>query len=195
MGFEIEVKFRVADHEELGRRLAARGIAPGATVEHEDTYLAHPARDFAVTGEAFRIRGEGPANRITYKGPKLGGPAKTREEIEIAFGEGAEERGRLARAFELLGFRPVAVVRKRRTEYHLAYRGRPMAVAMDLAEGLGAFAEVETLVGSESDLADAQGAVVALAGELGLVAVEARSYLGMVLEARGDRPRNPTGLP
>lgn len=193
MGFEIEIKFRVADHDELRRKLAGRGIEPGAAVDHRDDYLAHPSRDFAATGEAFRIRGEGPANRITYKGPKLGGPAKTREEIEVAFAEGEEARGQLARVFELLGFRPVATVRKRRTEYHLESGGRPMAVSLDLAEGLGAFAEVEALAGAEADLADAQRAVVALAGELGLSEVEPRSYLRMVLEAEGQLPRKSPG--
>jgi adenylate cyclase class 2 len=193
MGFEIEIKFRVADHVDLRRRLAERGIEPEATVDHEDTYLAHPSRDFAVTGEAFRIRGEGSTNRITYKGPKLGGPAKTREEIEVAFAEGHEARGQLIRAFELLGFRPVAVVRKRRTEYHLESEGRPIIVSLDLAEGLGAFAEVETLVEVEAGLPDAQRVVVAMARELGLTEVEPRSYLRMVLEGRGLVPRNPPG--
>jgi adenylate cyclase class 2 len=193
MGFEIEIKFRVADHDALRRRLADRGSEPESTVDHEDAYLAHPSRDFAVTGEAFRIRGEGASNRITYKGPKLGGPAKTREEIEVAFAEGDEARAQLARAFELLGFRPVAVVRKRRTEYHLESEGRPMAVSLDLAEGLGAFAEVETLVEAEADLPAAQQVVVAMGRELGLTEIEPRSYLRMVLEGRGLLPRNPPG--
>ena len=193
MGYEIEVKFRVADHAELIRRLGARGLAPDSAVEHRDAYLAHPSRDFARTGEAFRIRGEGDSNRITYKGPKLGGPAKTREEIEVEFAEGTEAREQLTRAFELLGFRPVAVVRKRRSEYRLEYRGRPMIVALDEAEGLGPFAEVETLVEAESHLPEAQEAVLALAGELGLAEVEPRSYLRMVLEAKGLLPRNPAG--
>ena len=193
MGFEIEVKFRVADHAGLTRRLLERGFGAGATVEHEDAYLAHPARDFARTGEAFRIRGEGPSNRITYKGPKLGGPTKTREEIEVAFAEGPESREQLARAFDRLGFRPVAVVRKRRTEFHLEFQGRSMVVALDEAEGLGSFAEVESLAETEADLPAAQGAVLALAGELGLVEVEPRSYLRMVLEASGTIARNPAG--
>ena len=193
MGYEIEVKFRVADHADLRRRLEDRGLSPGATVEHQDAYLAHPSRDFAQTGEAFRIRGEGEANRITYKGAKLAGPTKTREEIEVEFAEGPEAREQLTRAFELLGFRPVAVVRKRRSEYHLDHSGRPMSVTLDLAEDLGAFAEVETLVEAESDLPGAQEAVLALGRELGLTEVEPRSYLRMLLEARGNPPRNPAG--
>ncbi len=193
MGYEVEIKFRVADHAEVERRLAERGVEPEATVEHHDAYLAHPSRDFAATGEAFRIRGEGNCNRITYKGPKLGGPTKTREEIEVAFAEGVEAHEQLSRVFERLGFRAVAEVRKRRLEYHLDYQGRPMAVALDLAEGLGSFAEVETLVESETDLPDGQNAVLALAGELGLSQVEPRSYLRMVLEASGALARNPAG--
>lgn len=193
MGFEIEVKFRVADHADLERRLRERGLSPEVTVEHQDAYLAHPCRDFAETGEAFRIRSEGAFNRITYKGAKLAGPTKTREEIEVDFAEGLEAREQLGRAFELLGFRPVAMVRKRRAEYHLDYQGRAMIVALDLAEALGTFAEVETLVVSDSDLPEAQKAVLALAGELGLADVEPRSYLRMLLEAEGKLVRNPAG--
>jgi adenylate cyclase class 2 len=189
MGFEVEIKFRVADHADLERRLADRGITPEGVVEHEDAYLAHPSRDFAKSGEAFRIRREGSGNRITYKGPKLGGPTKTREEIEVEFAEGDEARAQLGRAFELLGFRPVAVVRKLRTEYHFESGGRPIVVALDRAEGVGTFVEVEALARSDDDLPEAQKAVLALAGELGLSEVEPRSYLRMHLEASGlSRP-------
>ena len=193
MGFEIEVKFRVADHADLERRLRERGLSPEVTVEHQDAYLAHPSRDFAQSGEAFRIRSEGALNRITYKGVKRGGPTKTREEIEVEFAAGAEAREQLARAFEHLGFRPVAVVRKRRAEYHLEFQGRAMIVALDLAESLGTFAEVETLVEAETDLPAAQKAVLALAESLGLTEVEPRSYLRMLLEAEGKLARNPAG--
>ncbi len=193
MGFEIEIKFRVADHDDLERRLVDRGIELRPPVRHEDAYLAHPSRDFAASGEAFRIRSEGALNRITYKGAKLGGPAKTREEIEVAFAEGADARRQLARAFDLLGFRPVAVVRKMRSEYHLDFEGRRMAVALDEAEGLGTFAEVETLAEVEEDTLGAQIAVLALARELGLVEVEPRSYLRMLLESEGRIDRNPAG--
>ena len=193
MGFEIEVKFRVADRAGLELRLVDRGLSPGARVEHQDAYLAHPSRDFAETGEAFRIRSEGALNRITYKGAKLGGPAKTREEIEVEFAAGPEAREQMGRAFELLGFKPVAMVRKRRSEYHLESRGRTMTVAIDEAEGLGMFAEVETLAATESDLASAQEVVLELATELGLTEVEPRSYLRMLLESEGRLARNPAG--
>ena len=193
MGFEVELKFRVADPLELGRRLADRGATVEAPVAHEDVYFAHPSRDFASTGEAFRIRGEGEANRITYKGPKWSGPTKTREEIEIEFAEGLESRGELRQVFERLGFAVVATVRKRRTAHQLRVGGRELTVAVDEAESLGDFAEVEALVDVEADLGPAQNAVLDLARDLGLTELESRSYLRMILEKSGKLPRNSYG--
>src|SRR5262249_18839245 len=122
---------------------------------------------------------------VTYKGPRRTGPTKTREEIEVPFAEGAGALGDLRKLFEILGFRPVAVVRKVRTPHHLKYRGRPVEVALDEVAGLGTFVEVETLAGSEADRPEAQGVVLDLARELGLTEIEPRSYLRMTLEQRG----------
>ena len=197
MGFEVEQKFRVADPVDLRRRLEQRGATATGPVAHEDLYFAHPGRNFAATGEAFRIRGEGEANLITYKGAKRSGPAKTREEIEVEFAAGAAARGDVRAIFERLGFAVVATVRKRRTSFDLVVDGRPMTVTADEAETLGHFAEVETLVGgdgeSDGDLGAAERAVLALAAELGLTAVEPRSYLRMILEAAGQLGANPPG--
>ncbi len=181
MGYEVEIKFRDADHAAIERRLLALGAEPGEPVEQEDVYLAHPARDFAATGEAFRVRRDGPRNRLTYKGPKHGGPTKTREEVEIGFDRGPGSWAEMMRMLEALGFRPVATVRKTRRTFHLVRGGREMEVALDRAEGLGDFAEVEALADGPG-LAAAQAAVLALAGEFGLTKVEPRSYLRMLLE-------------
>lgn len=180
MGYEVEVKYRDVDHDALRRALATIGAAEGATVDEEDSYLNHPARDFATTNEAFRIRRVGDDARVTYKGPKEAGPTKTREEIEVPFAPGRSED--LARVFDRLGFRHVAVVRKRRTPFSLTFEGRPLEITLDRAEGLGDFAEVEALADGRDDLPAAQHAVLNLARALGLTAVEPRSYLRMLLE-------------
>ena len=193
MGFEVELKFRVADPADLARRLAGRADAADEPVDHEDTYFAHPARDFARTGEAFRLRREGDGNMVTYKGARHAGPTKTREEIEVDFAAGAEAHGDLHRLLERLGFRPMLAVRKRRTSYHLVVAGRKLTVTVDRAEGLGDFAEVEALVGDEADLAAGQAAVRDLAGQLGLGDEEPRSYLRMLLEAAGRLAPDPPG--
>ncbi|MGE5755954.1 MAG: class IV adenylate cyclase [Planctomycetaceae bacterium] len=184
MSYEVEVKYRTTDHAALGERLIALGAVPGPEVVHEDTYLSHPARDFAQTNEALRLRRVGDANRITYKGPRRDGPTKTREEIEVPFGDGTEALDQMRRLFANLGFRPVALIRKVRRPFHLVFQGRAIEVVLDVAEGLGEFAEVEAIAASEIDLPAAQGVVLALARTLGLTEVEPRSYLRMTLERR-----------
>jgi adenylate cyclase class 2 len=184
MGFEVEVKYRSVDHEMLARRLAQLGALRAGSVVQVDIYLVHPARDFALSNEAFRVRSIGTENWITYKGPRRPGPTKTREEIEIQFGDGKQTTEALLRLFELLGFRPAATIRKERTSFRLHRSGRTLLIALDRAEGLGAFTEIETIAASEPDLPAAQAAVLALAAELALTEVEPRSYLRMVLESR-----------
>src|SRR5579883_1372511 len=80
MSFEVEVKYRSADHDQLRRLLLELGAREDAPVDQEDVYLRHPSRDFAQTHEALRLRHIGAENRITYKGPRFPGPTKTREE-------------------------------------------------------------------------------------------------------------------
>src|SRR3954453_4335157 len=126
MSYEVELKFRTVDQEDLVRRLESLGGEASPWIDQEDIYLSHPARDFARTGEALRLRREGESDRLTYKGPKHGGPTKTREEIEIAYEEGIGAHQQMRRLWDHLGFRPVAVLHQRRQTFHLAYRGRPV---------------------------------------------------------------------
>jgi adenylate cyclase class 2 len=186
MSYEVEVKYRSVDLDQLERRLTEQGAVGGAATEQEDTYLCHPARDFALTNEALRLRRVMDENRITYKGPRLHGPTKTREEIEIGVAGGEHARRGLVRLFERLGFQPVATIRKTRKPFHLAFDGRDIEAALDRALGLGDFIEIETQALSETDLPAAQAAVLTLADQLGLTEVEPRSYLRMALDARRD---------
>ena len=189
MSFEVEVKYRTTGHADLARRLTALGAVPGPEITQEDAYLSHPAHDFARTNEALRLRRVGGSNRITYKGPRRDGPTKTREEIELPLGEGAESFERWLRLLTNLGFRPVAVIRKARRAVppespRPAGRGGARRGRGDrrVRRGRGDRRD-------EADLPAAQGAVLDLAGVLGLTDVEPRSYLRMALEQRSaDRP-------
>ncbi len=192
MSYEVEIKFHAPDHGAIARKLGALGAAEGETVDQEDIYLAHPARDFAQTDEALRLRRIGRENRVTYKGPKLGGPTKTREEIELPLKAGREALEQYKRLFERLGFRPVAAIRKIRRPFRLERGGRTLEVVLDRAERLGDFAEVEAVAVGSEDLPGAQAAVLELAGVLGLEHVERRSYLRMWLESQADSG-NPPG--
>jgi adenylate cyclase, class 2 len=182
MSFEVEVKYRDVDHDRLARKIAELGAEPTGKVDQEDLYLNHPSRDFAVTHEAFRIRRIGDENRITYKGPKHAGPTKTREEIEIPFAEGPDQLEKLVQLFETLGFRSVATIRKQRESFRLRVEEHDLEIALDRAENLGDFAEIEAIAADAADLPRAQDAVLELAKTLDLTEVEPRSYLRMHLE-------------
>jgi len=193
MSYEVEVKFRLADPDRLRRKLAARGAVVEPAIIQEDTYFSHPSRDFALSNEAFRVRRIMDENRITYKGPRRSGPTKTREEIEIGFTGGEVARGNLVRLFERLGFQPVATIRKTRTPFRLTLDQRDIEIALDHAEGLGDFAEIETLAANEADIPGAQATILDLGHRLDLTEVEPRSYLRMALDTRGQTGTEPPG--
>jgi adenylate cyclase class 2 len=185
MTLEIEQKFRVANRAALREKLVSAGASFEPIVEQSDTYFAHPAKDFAATGEAFRIRSSGDANFVTYKGPKQLHAVKTRREIELPLGEGIESATAWAELLTLLGFRAVETVRKQREECHVHWHGRDVSVALDTVAGLGEFCEIELCV-EEQETATAQELVQSLAAELGLTNIEPRSYLSLVLAKKGE---------
>jgi adenylate cyclase, class 2 len=187
VAYEVELKYRNVDHDDLRDRLAAIGATLLSSEQQEDHYLAHPSRDFRQTGEALRLRRVGDDNLITYKGPKLDGPTKTREEIELSFDSGTQSQGALLRLFDHLGFRPVETVRKRRETHAIEFAGRRLEIGLDSVESLGNFAEVEAIAAGQDDLKPAREAVLALSRQLSLNPdqIEVRSYLRMLVE--GDR--------
>ena len=99
-------------------RLLPRTSRPGFPIapaqEEIDVYFAHPARDFAQTDEALRLRRKGDANCITYKGPKIDATTKTRREIELPLAPGPESLASWTALLEAVGFRPAGEVRKSR---------------------------------------------------------------------------------
>jgi adenylate cyclase class 2 len=185
---EIEQKFAHADFSALERRLQARGARVGVDHIETDHYLNAPDRDFARTDEAFRLRQIGSTNWLTYKGPKQASPVKVRLELEVPLPDGDQAAADHLRLLTLLGYRPTAVVRKRRRHYHLEQEGFDLTVCLDEVDGLGRFAEVEVL--AEEEQADRAAAVVkALALDLGLTELEPRAYLRLVLAARTEAPK------
>lgn len=160
---EAEVKLALSHDDEvlLRARLAALGATVIGTHEQADSYLAHPLRDFRQTDEALRLRLDDGALRVTYKGPKLDPPRKTREEIEFAL---ATDLATASTLFERLGFRPAATVRKLRAEWRIATL-HDAVVSIDEVLDLGTFCELE--VATES-VAEGRAALAELQERLGL---------------------------
>lgn len=200
--YEVELKVR-ADHDRVRDRLRELEATPLRAVVQEDTYYDAPDRSFADTDEALRIRRESPGSfsdagtvgrdddrnrddpadddggvtRIAYKGPRVDGETKTREEHETTVGDD----DRMAAILRSLGYDPVATVRKERAVYGL----RGFEVTLDWVDGLGEFLEVDAEVG-QAAVDETRDRARDLLGELGLDADEGirRSYLGMLLERR-----------
>jgi adenylate cyclase, class 2 len=182
---EIEMKFRVADFGAIEQHLRQWAARAGEPLDEADHYFNAPDRDFARTDEAFRLRRIGDHNRITYKGPKQGGPAKTRTEVELALESGPAAADAFGRLVEHLGYRATAVVRKRRTPYHFDRERFALEVCCDEVEQLGRFVEVEIVAGPDQR-AHAEQVILAVVAELGLRTPEPRAYLQMVLALRGE---------
>jgi adenylate cyclase class 2 len=106
VSYEVEQKFPVAELAAVQERLVALGAQLQAEREDRDLYFAHPARDFARTDEALRIRRVGTSNFITYKGPKIDPATKTRREIELDLPPGETAAAQWTELLEYLGFGP-----------------------------------------------------------------------------------------
>jgi adenylate cyclase class 2 len=171
----------VQDFAFLERKLAAMGGEFSAPIEQVDRYFAHPARDFAKTDEALRLRRTGNENRITYKGPKLDLETKTRREIELPLASGPQAAEDFSGLLLALGFRRVAEVPKRRRKLHFTWQGFQVEASLDEVERVGRFVELE-IVADDQQLDAARQSLAALARELGLEKSERRSYLELLLE-------------
>jgi adenylate cyclase class 2 len=186
MHLEVEQKFRVADKAELLAKLSARQVRLGDAEVQVDRYYAHPARDYAQTDEALRIRRIGPKNFVTYKGPKLDATTKTRRELELPLEPGDAGAADFADLLEALGFRPVAEVRKQRRHAEILWQNRSVELAFDEVDEVGSFAELEILA-EAADVEAAKACLASLAGELDLQGGERRSYLELLLAVRAAR--------
>tara|TARA_R110002095_G_scaffold155565_2_gene135175 strand:+ start:1125 stop:1691 length:567 start_codon:yes stop_codon:yes gene_type:complete len=178
---EVEQKFAIADKEALIAQLEQLGATRGTSLEQQDFYFMHPVRNFAETDEALRIRCNGSDNRITYKGPKRATVSKVRKEIELAFASGQPAFAQLSEMLNLLGFQPLRSVKKRRIPFTYLQGQHAFEITVDEVEGLGIFAEIE-LLAEESELQEAESAIIQLAESLTLSDPIRISYLGMLIE-------------
>lgn len=180
MRYEVEQKFQVTDLVRLENALGALGAIAGDVLVQVDQYWNHPARDFALTDEALRIRRVGEQNFVTYKGPKLDATTKTRRELELPIAGGEMGASQFAELLLALGFLRVAEVRKTRRPFEIRWQNQNLEVALDQVAGIGSFVELELMV-EATGLEQAKACLISLATELGLAESERRSYLELLL--------------
>jgi len=184
---EVELKYRLDDPEDFLARLLARGAVPAGELVERDLYFAHPVRDFAATNEALRVRWDGRAATMTYKGPLLDAVSKSREECEVDLaGEAPVDEA--TRLLERLGFRPVRVVEKRRTKFHVNWQGRDVTATIDDVTDVGVYVELE-VIAADADWEPARDSLQSLAKDLGLRNPERRSYLELLIESKHPSSR------
>jgi adenylate cyclase, class 2 len=183
MRYEVEMKFPVNDMAALESRLAGLGATVTDARIEVDLYFAHPARDFARTDEALRIRRKGLENFITYKGPKIDAATKTRHEIDLPLPLGESTAPAWVELLAALGFTIAGEVRKSRRKAPIDWQGRCIEVSLDEIEELGRYAELESVVESD-EVEAAKACILSLAAEMGLTGSERRSYLELLLTQR-----------
>lgn len=191
--FEIEQKYHVDDRHDLVERLAAAAAVLVSEQVNDDTYYNHPCRDFAETGEALRVRRVDGMPMVTYKGTKLPGDVKAREELEWRLDPGDINGVSMERLLTHLGFCRVATVSKRRQTYRIGTDDDPITVTIDHVPALaqagrsGLFAEIECVLSSDTptdeEIRKTRKRITQIAGTLKLDQAESRSYLRMQLEA------------
>lgn len=170
MALEIEVKAYADDLKRVEETLKKMDAHFVEKVYEIDTYFNHPARDFAETDEALRIRVAGGKSYLTYKGRKVDVQSKTREEIEVEI----KDADTAALLLTKLGFTPVAVVKKIRILYELG----KFDICLDDVEEVGTFVEIET---SGENMGEQRDAALALLERLNLKKYERKSYLELKL--------------
>ena len=167
---EVEIKAKIKNRNEFEEKLTSMGAEFIREVVEEDEYFNHPCRDFAATDEALRIRNDG---TLTYKGPRVDKDTKSREELNLKIGNMNEARALLIS----LGFKPVAKVIKRRRYYKIDN----ITISLDNVPELGDFVEVECI----GDYEPCREKVLDMAKKLGIEEFIRKSYLELLLEAKG----------
>ena len=177
---EVEVKAHVKKISKIEQVIQQENAQYLKTVHQRDIYFKHPARNFAKTDEALRIRHEEHAQaRVTYKGPKLDRKSKSREEFELKINKPEI----LEQIFVKLDYIPVTGVEKIRKLYKLG----DMMISLDKVKDVGDFIEVELEAVSKDDYKDKRNLILSKLEKWGIQKSqrERLSYLELYYISKG----------
>jgi adenylate cyclase class 2 len=146
---EREIKLRFDSAAAARTALVALGAQPLRDRRLQDDVLLDTDEGrLQRAGCALRVRRDGDRAAITWKGPVIAGPMKTREEVETAVGLADDAR----RIFDALGF----VQRFRYQKYREELSLEGLVIAID-----------DTPIGTFVELEGDEAAIVSVAGRLG----------------------------
>jgi adenylate cyclase class 2 len=180
-GIETEVKIRLSDTGGARRRLKEAGftVTVVRTFEANTLYDTSDGR-LRGTEMLLRLRQFGAKSILTWKGPGVPGPHKSRPELETSVGS-LETLDQILRA---LGYQPSFRYEKYRTEYKHADSASEGTVTLDETP-IGDFLELE----GAADWIDRNAAILGFEQSAYVLA----SYGGLYRDycaARGVEPEN-----
>jgi adenylate cyclase class 2 len=141
---EVELKVKIPSPGPVREQLSTKHAEFMGKVHEHDIFYNAPHRDFGITDEAVRVRYTGDRAVVTYKGPKIKKfGLKAREELNF----GVESGGTFETMLDRLGFTKTLEVNKWRENYRLGNA----TISLDDVDGLGTFAEIEVIVGNDTE--------------------------------------------
>ncbi len=141
MPIELECKLPVSSHKPLREKLRSLGAQYLGRVLETNRLLDRSDGSLRQTGCGLRVRsvvsldGHAPRATLTFKGPRLDGPFKQREEIESA----VDDADALYDILRILGFTRTFLFEKERESWQLG----DARVELDALPLIGCFVEVE----------------------------------------------------
>ncbi len=166
---EIEIKCYCDFPDEIEEKIKGIGAEFVETRRESDIYFNHPARDFAKTDEALRLRMVNSQCKITYKGPKLSKTTKARVEHETA----VEDFDAIRNIILSLGFVESGIIEKERKVFSFG----ESEISIDDVKGLGVFVEIERIGFLKDEI---ERELFETAAKIGLTKFERRSYLELM---------------
>jgi adenylate cyclase, class 2 len=158
---EVEVKFRVPDAAEVVERLKLRDIDLEAPIVQDDQAYAPTGWSYGdpKIGVSFvRLRSVEGTHTFTLKRPLENALSCAEHETQVV------DRAAMHEAILAMGFYPTVRIVKERRSAHV----QGMEICLDQVDGLGAFLELERMVGDDASGDKVQDELVAYVAGLGI---------------------------
>lgn len=182
MAFEVELKGRLRQPEEIEAKAAQLGLFAGETSK-EDIYFRRRGDTALVPADRFRLRREAGRAVVNFKHLVEAGGVEVNREVEF----GVDEAHAFFQFADRFGFEPFVVKRKKSRVYRIE-RAR---VELNEVEYLGHFVEIEIMCDEEAVVPAARAEIARLFTHLGLDPTdrEPRRYIELIQAAHPVRYR------